>query len=177
MSSSDSIHSKSKRRRSKKKKARSTPEPKVVEPLKLGTEGERFRQMLRKAADITDEAAKAAAVIHAELVEEYTQDAEKRGEEAGPVPEENFDFKKDEFQTLVASLVQIRMQRQLIKELGLGEYEREIMSALIDRSLRPQRSAIVRRVPSDHDVPPFYGSEEDFLKFMLKMKAQRNLLG
>lgn len=121
-------------------------------------------EILAKLADKTDGAARAAALLEAELAERAVARNDSEGEEAGPVPEE---FNKDQFQKMFVRLAWFRAVRDIIMELGLEQHMETIMSAFIAEEFglaqgqkdRPQKMM-------------FFGSDKEYMKFRLGEKIR-----
>lgn len=124
-------------------------------------------QVLETLSKKGDAAARAAALLEAELALRATRRAEAEGEEVGPIPEE---FSKDQFQRMYNRVLWFSAIRQIIEQLGLKEHEETIIEAFIaeDFGLSASEGKAASRKMM------YFGGDNGYFKYLLteKMKAK-----
>lgn len=79
----------------------------------------------------SDAAARAAARFEVSVHEQQLQDRLAEGYDEDEAGELRQVFRADDFNTTFRQLLQLRMERQLLRELELGDYEDDIMKERI----------------------------------------------
>lgn len=119
-------------------KALNPPGPSVTPPLQVRPEPEPPSPEEQAVLDLlwreyrkSDAAAKAAARFERDVHAELVQQRKAEGFEADEAGDVQQVFRADEFNTTFRQLLQLRMEIALIGELGLQQYEADIMQERI----------------------------------------------